>query len=434
MLKVIFKNIWNRRGRCAWLFIELIVVTCLAWYILDPAIVSWYDASLPLGYDADRLVLVEVATLPDTDPRYDTDTTRVLADDMNRVLTKIKGFGGVENLSAHVSGMNINAQSIYLESPKTGTPRDTLAKYANVVTFIPGQHFLETYGVKSVPGSPTVEDLSARSYAGFKEVLITKDLADIYWLGENAVGKKFIMGDSEENREYITVVGVVDNFRYQTFNRTNCAYFYFWQPNFPKEEFTVTVRLASGESPHDWANRFRPWTVKEMLTGNYYVKSVTPFENIIAETEYNTGITAERRTAWLLAAFFLVNLVLGVLGSFYLQTRRRIGEMGIHRAFGARRSNIFAMLMGESVLLATLAFIVGDILYLQYALKAGFNEGYTNNLMYNVIDTWVTRFGEHFAIISAIVYIIIIICVVLGTWLPAARVSRMNTVDTLREE
>ena len=92
------------------------------------------------------------------------------------------------------------------------------------------------------------------------------------------------------------------------------------------------------------------------------------------------------------------------------------------------------MLMGESVVLATLAFIIGDILYLQYALKAGFNNGYTNNNAYNVIDTWVTHFGEHFAVISAIVYIIIIICVVVGTWIPAARVSRISTVDSLREE
>lgn len=433
MLKIIFKNLWNRRGRYAWIFIELIVVTCLAWYILDPAIVSWYDANLPLGYDADRLVLVEVATLPESDPRYDADTTRVRADDMNRMLTKLKSFGGVENAAAHRSGNNINAQSISVDQMKAGVPRDTLANNVNLVNFIPGQHFLETYGIESVPGSPTVEELSARSYTDFNEVIITKDFADVYWPGENAVGKKFIRG-AEEDKEYITVVGVVDNFRYQTFNRTNCAVFNFWSSSFPKKKFAVTVRLAPGESPRKWADRFRLWAVREMLTGNYYVKSVTPFENIIAETEYNFGITAERRTAWLLAAFFLVNLVLGVLGSFYLQTRRRIGEMGIHRAFGARRGNVFGMLMGESVVLATIAFIIGALLYLQYALKAGLNGGHGNNGMYNIIDTLVSHFGEHFAVISAIVYIIIIICVVVGTWIPAARVSRISTVDSLREE
>ncbi len=431
MLKIIFKNLWNRRSRCAWIFIELIVVTCLAWYILDPAIVSWYDASLPLGYDADRLVVVEVATLPATDPRYDSDTTRVAADDMNRMLAKIKNFGGVENLSA--SKGTLNAPSVSFDQLKAGLPCDTVVGVVNSLSFIPGQHFLETYGIRSVPGSPSVEELSARSYTDFNEAVITEDFANLYWPGENAVGKRFIRG-SEENREYITVAGVVGNFRYQSFNRTNCAVFFFWNPTFPRDNFSITVRLAPGESPHDWADRFRPWAVKEMLTGNYYVKSVTPFENIIAATEYDFGITAERRTAWLLAAFFLINLVLGVLGSFYLQTRRRIGEMGVHRAFGARRGNIFGMLMGESVVLATLAFIIGDILYLQYALKAGFNNGFTNNNAYNVIDTWVTHFGEHFAVISAIVYIIIIICVVVGTWIPAARVSRISTVDSLREE
>ena len=54
--------------------------------------------------------------------------------------------------------------------------------------------------------------------------------------------------------------------------------------------------------------------------------------------------------------------------------------------------------------------------------------------MYNLIYTWVSHFWQHFAIVSAIVYAIILICVVIGTWLPARRVSRINAVDALRDE
>lgn len=433
MFKLIFKNLWNRRGRYAWLFIELIVVTCLAWYILDPAVVSLHDATLPLGYDSDRLVMIEVATLPDTDPRFDPDTSRVPADDRNRMLARIKSFGDVELMSIQEEGNTMNAQSISIRSMDTGSPLDTLHKQINVINFIPGQHFFETYGIRSVAGSPTVEELSARSY-GRNEIIITEAFADLYWPGENAVGKIIPRGDGSDDSQNEIIVGVVGDFRYQSFNRTNCALLNVWSNDITGSSLSIAVRLADGVSPDDWADRFRPWAVREMITGNYYVKSVTPHRNIIAETEYNTGVTAKRRTAWLLAAFFLVNLVLGVLGSFYFQTRRRISEAGIHRAFGARRGNIFGMLMGESVVLATIAFIVGDLLYMQYALQAGLDTGYTNNRIYNVIDTWVTHFGQHFALVSAVIYGIIILCVVIGTWIPAARVSRTDIVGSLREE
>ena len=432
---IILKNLWNRRGKCAWLFIELIVVTCIAWYILDPALVNMADASLPLGYDADRLVIIEVASLPEADARYDSianhDDTR--ADNMNRMLAKIRNYGGVEQLSAQSSGNILNSQGIAIEDMHADVPNDSLAKGVNTISFISGQHYFETYGIKSVQGSPTVEELTARSYTPFTEVVVTEDFANIFWPGENAVGKKFYRGKGD-SREDINVVGVVGNFRYQTFNRTNCAIFQAYDYTFPRAAFSIAVRLEPGVSPHEWADKFRPWAVKEMVTGNYYVKSVTPFDNIIAETEYSFGVTAERRTAWLLAAFFLINLVLGVLGSFYLQTRQRIGEMGVHRAFGARSRNIFAMLMGEGIVLATIAFIIGDILYLQYAIKNGLAFGMGNNHMYNLIDTWVSHFWQHFAIVSAIVYAIILICVVIGTWLPARRVSRINAVDALRDE
>ena len=55
MIKLIFKNLWARRRRNAWVLIELILITIVAWVVLDPAIVSGYYFSLDSGYDVDRL-------------------------------------------------------------------------------------------------------------------------------------------------------------------------------------------------------------------------------------------------------------------------------------------------------------------------------------------------------------------------------------------
>ena len=54
--------------------------------------------------------------------------------------------------------------------------------------------------------------------------------------------------------------------------------------------------------------------------------------------------------------------------------------------------------------------------------------------MYNIINNWVTNFNEHFAIISAVVYVILMACVAIGVYLPARSVSRINPVDALRNK
>ena len=70
MLKIIFKNLWHRRTQNGWLFAELIIVTMLAWEILDPVAVSISDRYLPMGYDADRLVNLSFISMPDNAAEY----------------------------------------------------------------------------------------------------------------------------------------------------------------------------------------------------------------------------------------------------------------------------------------------------------------------------------------------------------------------------
>ena len=74
MFRLILKNIWSRRGKHAWLFIELILVTIIAWKLIDHTTVLLYDASLPMGYDTDRLVKIDVGTLPESHKDYSTES------------------------------------------------------------------------------------------------------------------------------------------------------------------------------------------------------------------------------------------------------------------------------------------------------------------------------------------------------------------------
>ena len=55
------KEIFQRKTS-VWLALELILVTLACWWAFDPVLVSCTVTSLPMGYDADRLVRFQVAS------------------------------------------------------------------------------------------------------------------------------------------------------------------------------------------------------------------------------------------------------------------------------------------------------------------------------------------------------------------------------------
>ena len=53
MFKLIIKNLWSRRKRNGWLLAELMLVTVVAWVIIDPLVMAVVVKTTPYGYDTD---------------------------------------------------------------------------------------------------------------------------------------------------------------------------------------------------------------------------------------------------------------------------------------------------------------------------------------------------------------------------------------------
>lgn len=137
MMKIIFKNLWHRRAQNGWLFAELIIVTFLAWEIIDPVAVSISDRNEPLGYDADRLVNLSFISLPENAAEYKAEE----ADSASNVANSAKIARYLESLpeveSACFAGSNpiLNSSSNYWDQLRSGNPAvDTLVK--NIISVI----------------------------------------------------------------------------------------------------------------------------------------------------------------------------------------------------------------------------------------------------------------------------------------------------------
>ena len=131
---------------------------------------------------------------------------------------------------------------------------------------------------------------------------------------------------------------------------------------------------------------------------------------------------------------FAMIVVIGTLGTYWLQIRKRKEDIGIMRAFGASKMRIFWTLIAEGAILTLLATLLGDFVWLQFT--ASWDLLSKGNIMSvsGMENDWINQFWPHFLIISLIVYLLLLVIVSLGIALPAWNICRKKPVEALREE
>ena len=431
MLKLIFKNLWSRRRRNGWLLAERILVSIISWIILDPVIVVTHDRKLPLGYDADRLCLLTLTSLSSKAPGYDEqaeDSARLM-DDYLGLVRHAASYEGVELAtplmgfcypSSHGSG---NASMI--------AEGDSVDKPMMWIEFLPHTRFFETYGFRPGKGR-TPQELSDYTY-GPEDIVLNEAASRLLFGTPDGQGRRCVRYSPSKDTTYIPVAGMVGDFKILN----------DWHPipvmfrpirsidmDDVQEDMRILVRLREGVSMKHFLHGFRPWALQEMRRGNLFVRKIEAYEEVIADREADTFKLYQRNLA--MAVFFLVNLCLGVIGTFWLQTRTRREEVGVMLSFGGTPGRIVRLLMGEGVILTVLASCIGFLIYLQYALSEGLNQGVS--WIADGISFWVSNFALHFLIVSALILLLLLAVVLIGIYVPARNISRVPPTEALRDE
>ena len=430
MFKLILKTLWARRRRNGWLLAELILVAVLSWAIFDPVLVLTHDRRLPLGFDPDRLCLLSVDMLHPQAPGYDP----AAADSAGRVdaflnlVQRVRQHPDVE-LSTPVLGYSFPCSQGNTSGSYTAEG-DSVDRNVGIIYYLPRTQFFETYGFQPCKG-PSPDELSDAS--GFQLVL-TESTLRTFFHTDDPRGKRF-WECGEGDTTYIPVSGAVGTIRYRTTWRPNALGFL---PMFESDlegdipdNVKIVLRLKEGVSMERFVHDFQPWMLSNVRAGNLYGRDLTPYSRYIHEQEgAEVGSIYQRNL--LVAVFFLVNLCLGVVGTFWLQTRTRREEIGVMLSFGATPRRIVGLLLGEGAVLTTLSVLVGCFIYLQYALSEGL--AVSNDWIQPTETYWLDSFPLHFLAVSAFVYVLLLVVVLVGVYIPARRISRIPPTEALRDE
>lgn len=431
MLKLILKNLWARRRRNGWLLAELILVSIVSWVIWDPVIVVTHDRNIPLGYDADRLCVVSMGVLQPQAPGYDrqAEDSTVVMDNYLLFVRRIKDYPGVELVTPLPNYCYPNSQGS--SNVSVAAVGDTLDTSAMCMEFLPHTQFFETYGFRSGKGM-TPEQLSDYDYTN-NDIVITENMLEDFFHSNEPHGKR-CWYSSDEDTTYLPVIGVVGTFKaYSEWRPVPVMFRPVLSINISDllENAQILIRLKKDISMERFMHDFRPWMVKELRAGNLFARNIQSYDKLIADREY-AGATSIYRRNLAMAAFFLINLCLGVIGTFWLQTRTRREEVGVMLSFGGTPKHIVRLLMGEGAVLTVIAVFTGCVLYLQYALKEGLVQA--QNWVQSTETYWVSDFTLHFLVVSFIILFIMLAVVLVGIYIPARRISHIPPTEALRDE
>ena len=441
MFSLIFKNIWARRKRNGWLFAELIAVAIVSWVIFDPVVVGLYVRNLPTGYDTDRLCRISLGRYYEGASQFNAEADSTLFEDLDRIMYQARNLPNVESstqlLGFAYPGSMGNSNSTYVN------PNDTtkLLRVSNMY-YKPRTDFFKTFGIQSTEGY-TVEQLEEATLPS-QSTLLSED------------GARYLYGDNRSDMrlslppQYLAMVpewqdrvvtGVFKPFKMNNGNRAIPVAFYKFNPDdnggtdVPEQTY-ILVRVKEGVNLDRFIEDFNQNGIKQLHSGNLYARSIMKFSSVMEDRD--TFYLNAMRMRYVLAAFFMISLCLGVIGTFWLQTKVRKEDIGVMLSFGGTPNTIMRMLMGEGVVLCTIAVIIGCLIYMQY----GISEGLVNDYMWGgaradspmVADSWIDSFPLHFLLVSGIIWVIMMVVVLIGIYIPANKISHIQPTEALRDE
>ncbi len=421
-----------------WLFLELVVITVVAWAVFEPAVVNLYYRSLPLGYDNSQLLYAETAVggefivENDGTPQDPYKITQERRQQMLRQLSDVEGVASVYLYNDNYGSVGFTNHAYSVCNYEGDTT------YVANVNFVPDSHFFETYGLRPLPGSPSAEQLS-RIQNMERQVVLTRSGAIALFGTTDVLGRKFTIIYQEPFE--VTVAGVVEDFRKSVSNTLRSLVISVYELD--HTECHYVIRLKDGLDAHRFVEEHGQDLIRSGKTDFNRISRLMTFDEHLQQMELDDGRTQEVNRSLVLAFFFLVNLMLAVIGTVWLHAKRRTEECGVRRAFGATRRRVLFDFLWRIALLATAAVVIGCIIYLNYAHSGiqvyngeeNYETLYTMTGMDLPTDkTWVDRFWPHFLIVSAVVYIIILCTVLIGTAIPAMKIVRTSITNALRDE
>lgn len=413
----ILQQIYNER-RSNWaLLAELLIVSCVVWYLVDSSYTMIVRAMEPTGFDHTNCYSVVIEQLDEEAVGYDPshpDEKDVKLADRLELLDRIKRDEDIE-----VAAYSMRNEPYDGSSLGAAITRDTTMVSVRVIMCQPD--FLKVFRYKSADGK-TTEQLA--DLLKDRNVLASQTTYDGKEYFSQWVGKEVSVSYRDTlPRRLVGLVHPIKRFTNEEMGGACVVILPMDDRGILGEGMGYSMAFRVKDSrAKGFEERFREKIKgQRMRVGNHFVSNIISFDKLKKDSEVEDN--QKMRNNIVIIVFLLVNAFLGLLGTFWFRTQHRFPEIGLQKAIGATNTDITLRLLAEGVLLLTIAFVP--------SLLIDFGMGYNQLTEYY---RGVTLETSRFIVCAAIAYALMLTIIALGIWFPALRATKANPVDVLRGE
>ena len=399
----------TRSAASGWLaraFIVAQVAICLILLTGAGSVRRDLEASsrLDLGYGAENVQTLSVALSGES---YATGGSRVSF--VEGVLARMEAIPGVERASStniFPSGQGNFLAQVEIEG------REQLREEANLINHrLVSPGFLESMGIPILQGRALT---SFDDREALPAVVVSRSLAERYWPGEEAVGKRLRNARRGEDAVWLTVVGVAADI-HEFYETTDTWYV----PLAQNAEESLSSRVTFVVRVEGKATGL----AESLKRAVHQVDPTIPvFHQQSASEIYAESLEGQIFTSRLTSAFAVIGLLVAAIGvyasmAFEVGARRR--EIAIRMALGGSPGRILLAVLRRGALIVTVGVIVGLIGSVSL-------RGWLESLLAGASTATASTFTLAALLIAAVG--------LLASYMPARQVLRVDPQVELRAE
>ncbi|HWA26062.1 MAG TPA: ABC transporter permease [Lacunisphaera sp.] len=330
---------------------------------------------------------------------------------VERLLAELRVQPGVTSVGL-VAGLpmgdNYNNSATAIEGQEPQPGESIRAHYMSPAA---GEYW-QAMGIPLIEGR-LLED--ADNHREPRACLVDQDFARRYWPGKSPLGRRIASNPKFDEKDAFTIVGVVGSVKQTGLAETQAqgAIYFPYKGTYAPNQFTVVLRTSM--DPVALAPMLQRVVLK--LDPELPVDELKPMQQWIDDS-----MVARRSPALLAGIFAAVALVLAAVGTYgvlaYAVNQRR-REIGVRMALGALPGQVLAQFLGLGARLLLVGVGLG-------AVGAWFVGRAMQSQLFGVG-------AVHAGVLAATAGVMLVV-VLLATFLPSHRASRVSPIEALRDD
>lgn len=416
MNKKLFNQIKNEWQTNTWLALELLIVSVLMWYIIDNLYTNTLKQLEPRGFDIEHCYLIQMGILSDKSPDYKPYTdAKENRQEVMEMMERLRRRPEIEAVSLSQNAYPYNGSNGSIEVQLAG---DTLRQSGHTFRRLATPDFVRVFRYQGANGE-TPEQLAEMLKRD--EILVSDNLFRKYGKKmTDYVGQRFhLQGDTTSSyRLGASIVPI----RYNDFWEQWNSYSMVWLlPEHMINSYReLCVRVKENQDV-DFIERLKADSENQFRIGNIYISEIRSFKDI--RRNFQQFESNELRNYLTGMTFLLVNIFLGLLGTFWFRTQQRKSEIALHKAHGATNQMVFTRLLSEGWLLLLIITPIALAIDL--------------NIAHAELNSWrngTTLEWDRLLICGGISFALIALMIAIGIGIPARKAMKIDPAEALHNE